>query len=175
MRSYLVYFLLLWCFLLLARVGFGQTDSFRQLEEKVYQFNNALKYNESQALLLPVLQDEALTDVDKYQAALLLSYTYKRVMDYQSTLKFLATARQFAQRTPKAPEYLAIIRGQEAFVYFDVHNYPKADSLMTALEGTRFRYIDLENKAKLVMQQGYLLFLAKKYGLAEATYNKAIG
>lgn len=155
--------------------SFGQTGAFQQLEEKVYQFNNALKYNESQALLLPVLQSETFSTDEKYQAAILLSYTYKRVSDYQATLQFLETARQFARQTAKKDQYLATILGQEAFVYFDIHNYRKADSLMTALEKTHFRYIDLENKSKLVMQQGYLLFLAKRYPEAESTYDKAIG
>ncbi len=45
---------------------------------------------------------------------------------------------------------------------------------MRALEQTGFRYIDRENKAKLVHQQGYLLFLAKRYSEAEATYDRAI-
>ena len=153
----------------------GQTNSFRELENRVYQYNNALKYTESQALLLPVLQSETFSADEKYQAALLLSYTYKRLLDYQSTLHFLEMARQFAHQTPKKEQYLATVLSQEAFVYFDIHQYPKADSLMTALETTRFRHIDLENKAKLVMQQGYLQFLDKHYQRAESTYDKAIG
>lgn len=64
-------------------IGYGQTDSFQQLEQKVYRLNNELKYNESQALLLPVLQNKNFSAEDKYQAAILLSYTYKRVFDYQ--------------------------------------------------------------------------------------------
>lgn len=125
---------------------YGQTASFRRLEEKVYKLNNALKYNESQALLLPVLQSEAFSDDEKYQASLLLSYTYKRVMDYASTLQFLETARRFGRQTTKKDQYRATVLGQEAMVYFDIHQYEKADSLMKVLEKNRFRYIDLENK-----------------------------
>lgn len=170
------YWYLIVCWTLLSfSPSFGQVRTFQQLEEKVYQFNNALKYNESQTLLLPVLQSETFSADEKYQAAILLSYTYKRVSDYQATLQFLETARQFARQTAKKDEYLATILGQEAFVYFDIHNYRKADSLMRSLEKTNFRHIDLEIKSKLVMQQGYLLFLAKRYPEAEATYDKAIG
>ena len=161
--------------LLLTLSIYGKSPSFRQLEEKVYRLNNALKYKESQALLLPLLQREGLSADDKYHAAVLLSYTYKRVYDYEATLRFLETARQFAKKTAKKEAYLALIQGQEAFVYFDINQYQKADSVMRILAKADFRYIDLENKSKLVMQQGYLLFLGKDYPAAEATYDRAIG
>lgn len=157
-----------------ASVSFGQ-QSFRQLEDKVYQLNNAQQYTESQALLLPLLEKDSYTANEKYQASILLSYTYKRVGDYQSTLKFLEKARQFSQKTTSRDSLNAIITGQEAFAYFDTQAYDRADALMNALDKTRFRYIDLENKAKLRMQQGYLLFKKKQYDKAEATYNQAIG
>ncbi|WP_247237570.1 response regulator transcription factor [Telluribacter sp. SYSU D00476] len=160
--------------LLLISPAFGQTDTFRQLEDKVYQLNNALKYRESQALLLPVLESTSLSAEDKYQASLLLSYTYKRVLDYPSTLQFLETARQFARQTPRNDQYQAAILAQEAFVYFDIHEYEKSDRIMRAIEKTGFRHIDLENKAKIVMQQAYLLFMRKQYQEAETTYDKAI-
>ena len=67
--------------------GNGQVKNYKQLEEQVYQLNNKLKFTEAQSLLLPVLEDSKYTADEKYQAALLLSYTYKRVFDYQSTLK----------------------------------------------------------------------------------------
>ena len=153
----------------------GQTRTFQQLEQHVHYLNNALKYNESQALLLPVLQSETFSADEKYQAAILLSYTYKRVSDYQATLQFLEAARQFAGQTVRKNQKLAAILAQEAFAYFDIHKYAKADSLMKVLEKSDFRYIDLENKSKLVMQQGYSLFLAKRYPEAEATYDNAIG
>lgn len=170
-----VYFVFLWLFSSLATVGYGQVNSFQRLEQKVYQLNNELKYNESQALLLPVLQNETFPAEAKYQAALLLSYTYKRVFDYQSALKFLVVARKFAEETPKKDQYVAAIRSEEAFVLFDTHDYLKADSLLTLLEKVGFQYINLESKSKLVMQRGYLLFLNKQYEQAETTYDKAIG
>ena len=152
----------------------AQKKSFEALEDSVYRLNNQLKFKESQALLLPVLQSSAFSNDEKYQACILLSYTYKRVQDYQSNLLFLAKAREFARKTKNRERYMAGISAQEALAHFDIHNYEKSDSLMRALESTGFRYIDLENRAKLVMQQGYLLFLDKKYPRAEATYDRAI-
>ena len=155
-------------------VGYSQTKSFDQLEQKIYQLNNKLKYNESQALLLPILQNERSGAEDKYQAALLLSYTYKRIFDYQSTLKFLKIARTFAESSPKMAHNRNTILAEEAFVYFDKHSYRTSDSLIRFLEKAGFSYVSLENKSKLVMQQGYILFLNKQYQQAEHTYDKAI-
>jgi DNA-binding NarL/FixJ family response regulator len=162
----------------LTRMGipvYGQSKSFQALSDSVYRFNNALKFNKSQALLLPVLQSSEFTADEKYQAALLLSYTYKRVQDYQSTLLLLEKARNFARQTPAKEKYIANITAQEAFAHFDIHNYEKSDSLIRLLETTNFRHIDLENKAKLVMQQGYLLYLGRELSRAETTYDRAIG
>lgn len=97
------------------------------------------------------------------------------MQDYESTLQFLEEARQWARQTPHSESYLANVMAEEAFCHFDINHYGKADSLMRTLEKTGFRHIDLENKSKLVMQQGYLLFMAKQYPQAEATYDKAIG
>ncbi len=154
--------------------GYSQSDSFQQVEQKVYRLNNELKYKESQALLLPALQDEQFSAQDKYQAAILLSYTYKRVFDYQSTLKYLKMAREFAEKTANKRQNIANIQAEEAFILFDRHDYQKADSLMNFLAKSDFTYINLENKSKLVMQQGYLQFLEKQYAQAEATYDRAI-
>ncbi|GAB3889171.1 hypothetical protein GCM10028825_23280 [Spirosoma agri] len=153
---------------------YGQTGSFQQLETKVYKLNNELKFNESQALLLPVIQDDAVSNEDKYQAATLLSYTYKRVFDYKSALKFLDIARTFASETPKKEQYLTAIQSEKAFILFDTHEYKKADRLMSQLAKNGFAYINQENKSKLIMQQGYLLFLSKQYEKAESTYDLAV-
>ena len=153
----------------------AQIQPFESLEDSVFRLNNRLQFKESQALLLPVLQSDAFDSEEKYRASILLSYTYKRVQDYQSNLLFLAKARDFARQTSAKEKYLAYITAQEALAHFDIHNYEKSDSLMTVLEKTDFRHIDLENKAKLVMQQGYLRYLDQQYDRAETTYDRAIG
>ncbi len=153
---------------------FGQSVPFQQLENQVYAYNNTLQYQKTQALLLPILDNPAYTPDEQYQAAVLLSYTYKRLGDYPSTLQFLATARRFAANTSRPDSNRAQIATQQALAYFDTHNYARSDSLMRVLERIGFRYIDPEDRAKLVHQQGYLLFRAKRYPEAEATYNRAL-
>lgn len=152
----------------------AQHLSYEQLEQKVYRFNNALQYVKSQQLLLPLLRDEQYSSDQHYQAAILLSYTYKRVFDYQSTLKYLRIAREFALKSPKKNIYLATVGSEEAFAFFDTQAYTQADRLMSALERTNFKYLTQENKAKLVMQQGYLRFLRKDYKSAQEKYEQAL-
>jgi len=60
-----------------------------------------------QARSFQPLQDSKFSADEKYQAAILLSYTYKRVEDYQSTLLFLEKARNFARQSPAKEMYLA--------------------------------------------------------------------
>ena len=153
----------------------AQHLSYEQLEQKVYKFNNALQYVKSQQILLPLLRDEQYSADQHYQAAVLLSYTYKRVFDYQSTLKYLRIAREFALKSPKKNIYLAMIGSEEAFAFFDTHAYAQADRLMSELERTNFKYLTPENKAKLVMQQGYLRFLRREYKSAQVKYEQALG
>ena len=151
-----------------------QNLTLEELEETVYQLNNKLKYSESQALLLPLLQDKTLSSGYRFKVAILLSYTYKRVFDYQSALKFLDVAKEFAQNSADRKYLLANILSEQAFVYFDVHRYAKSDSIMRILAKSDFKYIASENKSKLLMQQGYLLFLDKQNEKADVLYNQAL-
>ncbi|QKZ15695.1 LuxR family transcriptional regulator [Spirosoma sp. KUDC1026] len=125
-------------------------------------------------MLLPVLEGESYSADDKYQAAVQLSYTYKRVFDYVSALKFLDLACTFANQTTKKTQYIAAIDSEKAFILFDTHDYKGAGVLMRKLEKTGFKYITQENRSKLIMQRGYLLFLGKQYERAEAVYDQAI-
>lgn len=160
--------------LFISLAAHGQTTPFQQLENQVYVYNNQLSYKKSQALLLPILDNPAYTTDERYQAAVLLSYTYKRLGDYASTQRYLQTAGQLTAKTSHPDSNIAQIRAQQALAHFDVREYAKSAGLMQELEQTRFRYIDRENKAKLLHQQGYLLFLAKRYPEAEATYDQAM-
>jgi DNA-binding CsgD family transcriptional regulator len=154
--------------------GQCQSTPFQQIEERVYQYNNALQYEKSQALLLPILSNSSYSTDEHYQAAILLSYTYKRLLDYTTTLQFLDEAEQLAPRTANPAVNTANVQAQKAFVYFDTHAYAKSENLMARLAKTDFRYVSQEDKAKLIHQQGYLLFLDKQYPAAEETYDRAL-
>lgn len=96
------------------------------------------------------------------------------MQDYATTIQFLDKAEQLTPKTKVPAAARAQVLTQKALAFFDVRDYARADRLMRVLERTRFRYIDQENRAKLVHQQGYLLALAKQYPAAEATYDRAL-
>ena len=152
----------------------GQSVAFRQLEDQVYQYNNEAKYQKSQALLIPLLDNPAYSPDEQFQATVLLSYTYKRLLDYTTALMWLDKAYQLVGQTTRPDTNRTQIQAQMALAYFDTHDYAKADRVMRQLARNRFRNLDRENRAKIIHQQGYLLFLAKRYAEAEATYDRAI-
>lgn len=152
----------------------GQPDHIKQLENEVYVLNNDLKYIESQSLIQKFLSEEALTNEDKYYAYLFLSYTYKRLSDYDKNLEYLELALSFGRQTDKSAYFEANILCQEALALFDVQRYVLADSLMKKLSATDYKHLDDEYKAKIIMQEGYLLFIAKNNRAAELKYDAAI-
>jgi DNA-binding CsgD family transcriptional regulator len=178
-QVYSIYTLLVTCWFTglmssFSPAAYGQSVTFRQLEDEVYRLNNEANYKQSQALLVPLLDNPAYSPDEQFQATVLLSYTYKRLLDYTTALSWLNKAQQLARQTSRPDSNQTQIQAQLALSYFDVHQYAKSDRLMRQLERNRFRYVDQENRAKLVHQQGYLLFLAKQYPQADALYDRAM-
>lgn len=164
-----VFFTVFFC-----QIGICEILPIKVLDNKVFMLNNQMKYKESQSLLLPLLNRIELSDSYKFEVCILLSYTYKRVYDYESTTKFLDKAIEYAVKTTNKDRYQAIVLSEKAFVYFDTQEYDKANEIMQQLAKTNYRYIDFNNQAVLIMQQAYLQFLDKNYLLAESTYDAAI-
>ncbi len=152
----------------------GQPEYIKELENKVYTLNNELKYVESQNLIQQFIDKDAVTNEDKYYAYLFLSFTYKRLSDYQKNLQFLDKALSYGLQTPKKDYFFANIQCQKAFALFDIQRYVEADSIMQDLAASNYQFLDDEHKAKILMQEGYLLFLANQNNLAEQKYDAAI-
>ncbi|MBO0931574.1 helix-turn-helix transcriptional regulator [Fibrella sp. HMF5036] len=121
-------------------------------------------------MLIPLLDNPAYSPDEQFQATVLLSYTYKRLLDYTTALSWLTKAGQLARQTTRPDSNQTQIQAQLALSY----QYAKSDRLMRQLERNHFRYLDPENRAKIVHQQGYLLFLAKQYPEADALYDRAM-
>jgi len=160
--------------LLAAGPCYGQSPEARALYDRVYRYNNAFKYDSSQLLIHAFLSEPYVGEEDAYHAYLYMADTYKRLFDYPTTLRYLNTALSHGLRTKNKAYYLANIRCQKALALFDTQAYSQADSLMKLLSASRYAHLDGEYRSKIVMQEAYLLFLAKQYGLAETTYDRAI-
>lgn len=144
------------------------------LEKEIFEWNNSLQFKRSQATLFGLLDNEKLDSDDRYHVYRLLSYTYKRLSDYESTLKFLKKANDEAAHTKNKVVYEAQIAAEIAFVYFDIQEYQKSSKLIDSLSNMGFKDISATSKAKLIMQQAYMLFLDKKFARSEILYNEAI-
>ncbi len=177
--SIMKYFVCRFFYLVLFFIGYqglssAQSAEMLSLQNRIYNLNNQFKYDSSEIILNNYLQKPELTNEDGFYINLYLSYTYKRLFDYPSVEKYLNRALAFGEKTTNKNIFIAKINSQKAFVYFDIHEYEKSDSLMKLLEKSNFRDINDDNKSKLIMQQAYLLFLKKQFSAAETLYNKAI-
>lgn len=170
MRYFLFSFFMLWAnHRLLA-----QSQAVLDLEKRVYTLNNAFKYDSSQIEIHQLLQQKNISLEDKYYAYLYLSYTYKRLFDYESTLSNLDKALSYGMQTPRKAYFQANILCQKALALFDTHRYEEADSLMQLLAKDNYLYLNEEYQSKIIMQVAYLLFLEKKYAESEQKYDIAL-
>lgn len=153
---------------------YSQTQELAVLERKVYELNNKARYETSVTLLHKFLKRASIQPEEAFYGNLFLSYTYKRLYNYDAVFSCLEKAKLQALKTKNQPLYLSNYYCEKAFALFDVSRYREADSLMRILEKDDFKYLNAENQAKIIMQQAYLLFLAKKYAKAQILYDKAL-
>lgn len=98
-----------------------------------------MQYKQSQALLLPILNNPGYSTDEHYQATILLSYVCKRLPDYTTTLQFLDEAEQLAPKTTNSAVNKAQAEAQKAFVYWiDTYARAKAEDLMGRLARLNF-------------------------------------
>lgn len=152
----------------------AQKINYQTLEAEIYTLNNQFKHSEAQEKLFAHLEEKGMSAIDKYHLYLLLSFTYKRVFDYQTTLAYLTKAEEQAQLTNQLDSCVAVIRAQKALALFDIQEYIQADEVMKKLRANHYHYIDDENVSKIRMQEGYIKYLNKSYQEAEKIYNEAI-
>ena len=153
---------------------YAQLPHIKVLEDSVYRLNNALKYPESHTLLQSFLEQPNRTNEDKYYANLYLSYTRKRLFDYDNVIKYLDVALSYGLETEKKDFFIANIQCQKALVYFDIQKYKQSDSLMQILSKNKYMHLDAEYQSKIMMQEAYILYLDKAYVAAEKKYDQAI-
>ena len=166
-------FFLLFLFLI---NGFLQAQkiAFKDLEKKVTYNNHIQKFDASIQLISNFISSDASTSFDKYSAYLLKSYTYKAIFNYDETFKALNLALQEGLKSDKVDEVKATIMAEKAFAFFDLQKYDQASELMTQLRNSKYKYLDLGNTAYIIMQEGYIDYLNKKYDTAETKFDDAI-
>lgn len=149
----------------------AQTKAINQLEDKIIKQNDLHNYEASIQLISDFINNPDHNAYENFYAYIFKSYTYKRLFNYQECLHNLDLALEEGLKSDKKEEVKNYIKAEKAFVYFDTHEYKKASELMKDLAASNYKHLDTDSKAWIVMQEGYLLFLNKKYAAADKKYD----
>lgn len=152
----------------------AQTNAVKQLEDKITKQNDVQNYEASIQLISDFINNPEHTAYEKFYAYIFKSYTYKRIFNYEECLHNLDLALEQGLKSDKKEEVKNYIEAEKAFVYFDTHKYKKASELMQDLSASNYKYLDTDSKAWIIMQEGYLLFLNKKYAAADKKYDLSL-
>ncbi|KQR93888.1 hypothetical protein ASG01_08495 [Chryseobacterium sp. Leaf180] len=153
---------------------FGQEINISVLENEIYQNNRSGKHQKSQAKLLNLLEDKNLSTDDEVKLNYLMAATFRSIDDYGSAIKYLKRAMAIAGDADHHDSLKINIQAEMAFAYFDDNKYAESEKIIKEISGKRYKNLDENSKAYIIMQQGYIDFLAKKYESAEKNYDVAL-
>ena len=165
--------ILLVLILLCSMPAWGQEQNVKDLEQTVFQLNNDFKYDQSIVAIRNFLTTAKSND-DRYYGFLFLSYTYRRLFDESVALRYLDTALAYGLNTTKRDYYLNNITCQKSMIFFNLQKYKEADSVMKILAANNYKDLNEADHAKILVQEGYILYCDKNYKQAEAKYQAAI-
>ncbi len=154
-------------FIFFSTIFSAQKIDLRKLEDKIFLQNNNSEYKKSQDTLLSLIATAGYKD--KVELYLLLSDTYKRLQDYEAVEKFVKEAQKVAQENAYS-DVLNTLDAHLAYAYFDTQNYKRASAVMQNIRKSKNKPLSDDDNAKITMQEGYLLYLEKKYRESEVKY-----
>ena len=160
MKKYALVFIF---FLVGICTALGQPPHIIKLEKQINGYNDAQQYEKSIVVLNKITSSASASSYDKYFAYLYMSYTYKRLFNYSKTLHKLELALIEGMKSDYPLEVKNTISAEKCFVYFDNHEYDKAAKLLVLLRKDGYKYLTAGTKSWLIMQDGYLKMLDKKY------------
>ena len=158
-------------FLIIAQFFHCQLNINGKLAKTIDSYNNKSQYQKAQDTLFQLLKNTE--GEEKIEVYVLLSNTYKRLQDYTSVIGYLNEAKKLAKEN-KLTQYYNHIDAHLAFAYFDTQDYPKSKTMMEEIRHSAYKSLPKDTEAYLVMQEGYLLFLEKKYKEAQIRYQNSI-
>lgn len=144
------------------------------LDKVIYAYNNAFEYDKSIALLSRMLAEPNRSPADRSKFYLYKSYTYKRLFNYGQAMYNLDLAIDEALKSKQADKLVAELKAEKAFIYFDTQDYEKAAGIMKELEDQRYRHLDPQYVAFLLLQASFLRIQEKDYTAAEQNLDDAI-
>jgi DNA-binding CsgD family transcriptional regulator len=150
----------------------GQQLNFNKLNDEIYNYNSFGKQTTSQKKLLEILEGN-LNDKEKVLINILLAKTFRSANDYVTSIKYLETAEELATKFDKSDSLIMKIYAETAFVFFDSNQYEKSNEIMKLLAKKKYANLDQISVAYLMIQQGYVSYLNKKYKDAEKYYDSS--
>ncbi len=167
-------FILVFCLLFFPLSNVKAQTDFKIIEKQVLENNRNNKQEEAFRKLLDYLNDDEISNFDKYQAYLLKATIHKSLFDYDDTFKSINLAEKFGLKSDRIDEVKANILAERALAYFDIQKYDKAKSLMQRLRASNYAHLEGATTAMLVMQEGYLDLKIKQFKTAEQKFDEAI-
>lgn len=161
-------------FLLITGLILSQSFNFNDLEKTVYRNNQLGKHKVSQQKLLKVLKNKDLELEDQVKVNLLLAKTFRSINDYPTSINYLKTAQTLSIDLTLQDSLKTDIKAELAFAQFDNHNYSESDKIMQQIASVKYKNLDEDSKAYIIMQQAYINFLQKNYDLAEKQYKSSL-
>ncbi len=155
-------------------VCFSQSADLSKLESEVFALNKKGDYKVSQQKVIDFLKRRSLSSSDEAKLYVLLSATYRSLLDYPTAIDYLLQAQSIGTYLQPNDSVVSEINSQLAYLYFDSNQYDKCAKIMQIIEKNKYINISPVDKAYLTMQQGYLQFLENNYELAAKKYNEAL-
>lgn len=149
-------------------------NNYTALEEKVNALKKQEKFESAIKEIVTFENNHEGSHYDLYKSALLKSYVYKALFNYEETFKYLDIALKEGLQSDKAEEVADNVKAEKAFALFDILKYDEAYQLMSGLKKSGYKNIGLTSVGYLLMQEGYIYMLKKNYVKAEIALNEAI-
>lgn len=121
----------------------------------------------SQKKLSEILLTNDLSAEERANILYLMATTYRSVNDYLMCIDYLERSQAIAKKLPNENTLLMRIDHEFAFVYFDTKDYEKSGEVMRHIAEQNYKTIDPEDKAYILMQEGFLLLKENRYGETE--------
>ncbi|MES2627485.1 MAG: ATP-binding protein [Bacteroidota bacterium] len=144
------------------------------LSDRAYEYNKDGKFNKSIAMYNQALASDTVTAEDRVYLYIFKANVYKWLVDYVSVERNLKLALEASDKTSNKAKFLADIHLNLALMYFDIHRYAQADSVMRVIRKNNFIHLSNYSKALIYQQEAYLLFLNKDYNTADSLYTEAL-
>lgn len=145
------------------------------LEKEVIKFNREGNQKISQKKLSDLLYSGELSKEEEANVLYYMAATYRGVSDYRMCIEYLNKSAAIAKDFSKDNLLLMKLDYEYAFAYFDNKEYGKSRKIMDLIAAKNYIHAIPEDQSYILMQEGYLYLLEKKFDRAELKYDEAVG